>query len=278
MASEIERFYLVRCGECGFLSDASLGHCAKCGYDGFDPSSEGIEQVRYSDYEQALAEKDREIETLKVAWLDADEERIAESTEVLAAATAKRQELEEALQRAHDNEGDLASRLSLAEERAEKAEARIAAFLDAAERPSQFDSDSNEYVPVQALVKAKAEVERVRRHEQETAEAAMRRVEEAEDRFESCDQCERPTLEADLKVIWAREPESGELVGARICAVCRAEQAQAALLERVRGTRAQIKALRVYNDEEIAARRCAMEGWVRIDDVDDALASLEALV
>jgi hypothetical protein len=48
-------------------------------------------------------------------------------------------------------------------------------------------------------------------------------LEEAEDRFESCDNCERPSREEDLKVIWGREAESGELVDARICLVCRLE-------------------------------------------------------
>lgn len=42
--------------------------------------------------------------------------------------------------------------------------------------------------------------------------------------------------------------------------------------ERERARR-QINALRVYSDEEIAARRAAMEGWVRIDDVLAALKS-----
>jgi hypothetical protein len=51
-------------------------------------------------------------------------------------------------------------------------------------------------------------------------------LEEAEDRFESCDNCERPSREEDLKVIWGREAESGELVDARICLVCRLEAAR----------------------------------------------------
>lgn len=37
--------------------------------------------------------------------------------------------------------------------------------------------------------------------------------------------CERPAREDDLKVVWGRDGESGEQVDARICAVCRAEQA-----------------------------------------------------
>lgn len=52
-------------------------------------------------------------------------------------------------------------------------------------------------------------------------------------------------------------------------AICKQER------QRVREAKAQIKALRVYNDEEIAAKRGAMEGWVRIDDVLAALESLE---
>lgn len=48
-------------------------------------------------------------------------------------------------------------------------------------------------------------------------------LEEAEDRFESCDNCERPSREEDLKVVWGREAESGELVDARICLICRLE-------------------------------------------------------
>jgi hypothetical protein len=35
------RVYVVRCGECGFIGGADLGHCAKCGYDGIAPASEG---------------------------------------------------------------------------------------------------------------------------------------------------------------------------------------------------------------------------------------------
>jgi hypothetical protein len=33
--------YLVQCGECGFIGGPELGHCAKCGYDGIDPRSDG---------------------------------------------------------------------------------------------------------------------------------------------------------------------------------------------------------------------------------------------
>ena len=50
---------------------------------------------------------------------------------------------------------------------------------------------------------------------------------------------------------------------------------QGAEEERKRATN-QIKALRVYNDEEIAAKRGAMEGWVRIDDVLIALDNQES--
>jgi hypothetical protein len=46
-------------------------------------------------------------------------------------------------------------------------------------------------------------------------------LQEAEDRFVSCDNCERPSREEDLKTIWCREPESGEQVDARICLACR---------------------------------------------------------
>lgn len=45
----------------------------------------------------------------------------------------------------------------------------------------------------------------------------------------------------------------------------------------VGAARSQINALRVYNDEEIAAKRGAMEGWVRIDDVLAALDQQAAL-
>jgi hypothetical protein len=58
---------------------------------------------------------------------------------------------------------------------------------------------------------------------EEELDLARRHAEEAEDRFESCENCERPSREEDLKVIWAREPESGEQVDARICLVCRLE-------------------------------------------------------
>lgn len=42
----VEWLYLVRCGECGFVGGADDGCCAKCGYDGVDPASEGIEVIR----------------------------------------------------------------------------------------------------------------------------------------------------------------------------------------------------------------------------------------
>lgn len=41
-----ETAYLVRCGECGFIGDPEPGHCAKCGYDGIDPPSDGGVWVR----------------------------------------------------------------------------------------------------------------------------------------------------------------------------------------------------------------------------------------
>lgn len=79
--------------------------------------------------------------------------------------------------------------------------------------------------------------------------------EEAEDRFEFCDNCERPSREEDLKVVWCREAESGEAVDARICAVCRlqaerdeAEQALSSLRSKVEGL------IKLY-DEQIAACR-----------------------
>ena len=57
----------------------------------------------------------------------------------------------------------------------------------------------------------------------EGRETLERALQEAEDRFEFCDNCERPAREGDLKVIWCKDDESGEAVDARICLVCRLE-------------------------------------------------------
>jgi hypothetical protein len=63
-----------------------------------------------------------------------------------------------------------------------------------------------------------------------------RALEEAEDRFVFCDNCERPSREEDLETIWGKDAESGELVDARICRVCRleAERKEIAQQERQR--------------------------------------------
>lgn len=37
--------YLVRCGHCGFVGDATAGECVRCGYDGVDPPSEGLNLI-----------------------------------------------------------------------------------------------------------------------------------------------------------------------------------------------------------------------------------------
>ncbi len=38
------------------------------------------------------------------------------------------------------------------------------------------------------------------------------KLQEAEDRFQSCDHCERPSREEDLETIWCRDAESGDQV------------------------------------------------------------------
>lgn len=67
-------------------------------------------------------------------------------------------------------------------------------------------------------------------------EEAKRELDEFEDRFQRCDNCERLTLEDDLKTVWCNE--DGEQVDARICLTCRLkadlDQAQEADKERVR--------------------------------------------
>jgi hypothetical protein len=59
-------------------------------------------------------------------------------------------------------------------------------------------------------------------------------LEKAEDRFEFCDNCQRPSREEDLKTIWCRDAESGEQVDARICLVCRLEAERDQAVERRR--------------------------------------------
>ena len=59
----IEFVYLVRCGECGFLGAADEGACARCGYDGVDPPSDGGDWVRVENVariEAAGAKDERE--------------------------------------------------------------------------------------------------------------------------------------------------------------------------------------------------------------------------
>lgn len=67
--------------------------------------------------------------------------------------------------------------------------------------------------------------------ERERREQVEQWLEEAEDRFQACDNCERPTLEDDLETIWCRDQESGEQIDARICPVCRTEAALRELAE-----------------------------------------------
>lgn len=55
-----ERAYLVKCGQCRFLGVPDLGHCAKCGYDGVDPASEGAEWVKVAPIE-AIRDELREL-------------------------------------------------------------------------------------------------------------------------------------------------------------------------------------------------------------------------
>jgi len=47
-----ERAYLVECGACGFLGSPELGHCAKCGYDGINPASDGAEWIKAAPVEE----------------------------------------------------------------------------------------------------------------------------------------------------------------------------------------------------------------------------------
>jgi hypothetical protein len=72
-------------------------------------------------------------------------------------------------------------------------------------------------------VAARAAAPAIRKQEREQVEKLERALEEAEDRFESCDNCERPSRKQDLKVIWCKDGEGGEAVDARICLVCRLE-------------------------------------------------------
>jgi predicted RNA-binding Zn-ribbon protein involved in translation (DUF1610 family) len=88
-------------------------------------------------------------------------------------------------------------------------------------------------------------------HSDADYEKLRKALEEAEDRFESCDNCERPSREEDLKVVWCKEAESGEQVDARICLACRLEaqrdQALQALAEYREGLR---KNLLAFAQEE----------------------------
>jgi hypothetical protein len=49
-------------------------------------------------------------------------------------------------------------------------------------------------------------------------------LQDSEDDFEFCDNCERPARDGDLETIWCRDAESGEQADARICLACRLEQ------------------------------------------------------
>lgn len=97
-------------------------------------------------------------------------------------------------------------------------------------------------------------------------------LEEAEDRYESCDNCERPSREEDLKVIWCREPESGEQVDARICLVCRleVERDQAAQQERER-IEGQVRPVLEAFDLEIERYQELGDAWdIEADRIDVA--------
>jgi len=87
-------------------------------------------------------------------------------------------------------------------------------------------------------------------------------LEEAEDRFVSCDNFERPSREEDIKTVWCREPESGEQVDARICLVCRLEAArdQARNQERQRIREALEKAAKEFNERADRAERIREKG------------------
>lgn len=56
-ARGVQRAYLVSCGSCGFLGASDLGFCARCGYDGIDPASEGSEWVRVREARDRLREE-----------------------------------------------------------------------------------------------------------------------------------------------------------------------------------------------------------------------------
>ena len=45
----LEQFYLVECGRCGFIGDASAGHCMKCCDEGEAPGTKALNLIRETD-------------------------------------------------------------------------------------------------------------------------------------------------------------------------------------------------------------------------------------